>query len=477
MAEIPQWGRPASAAWILCRKLACLLPFLAALLAFAAPGPAAARRAIVLTIDGAIDPASADYVVRGIGQANPAEDGVIILQMDTPGGLDTSMRAIIRAILASPVPVIAFVAPSGARAASAGTYIAYASAIAAMAPGTNLGAATPIPIGGVPGLPSSPPSPEGKGNSAKGPGEPADTEARKVLNDAVAYIRSLAELNGRNAEWAVEAVRGAASLSASEALKLHVIDLIADDVPDLLRAVDGRTVKIGGHPQQLATADLVPTSIAPDWRTRFLGIITNPTAAYLLMLLGAYGLIFELMSPGAVLPGTIGAISLILALFGLDLLPIDFAGVGLVLLGIGLMVAEAVIGAFGVIGVGGIIAFAIGSVVMFRGAEPGFGLPLTVVLAATAASAAFFLLALAMLLRARRRPVVTGGEALIGADATVIAWDGTEGTVRVAGEVWGARAAAPLAPGEHARVQKRENLVLFIEPAAPAGHRDWKEPQ
>jgi len=441
-------------------RLACVVMIAAA---FVGAGlghvrAAGARHAEVLTIEGAIDPASADYVVRGIAAAKPEDTAVIVLKMDTPGGLDTSMRAIIRAILASPVPVVAYVAPSGARAASAGTYIAYASPIAAMAPGTNLGAATPIAIGGMPGMPGG----GGNGAAKPAPNEASSTEGRKILNDAMAYIRSLAELNGRNAEWAVEAVRGAASLSASEALKLHVIDLIADDVPDLLRAVDGRVVKVSGRPEELATAGLSVVEIRPDWRTRFLAIVTDPSVAYLLMLLGAYGLIFELLSPGAVLPGTIGAISLILALFGLDLLPVDVAGVGLVLLGIGMMVAEAVIGAFGVIGMGGIVAFGIGSVLMFRGGGPGFGVPLAVVMGATTATAAFFLLALAMLLRARRRPVVSGGEALIGAAAQVIAWEGTKGTVRVAGEVWQARGAADLAVGDPVRVEGRENLVLEV---------------
>ncbi len=458
-------------------RLVWLAGIVAIAVAFGGPGrgdarAAGARQAVVLTIDGAIDPASADYAVRGIAAAKPADTAVIVLRMDTPGGLDTSMRAIIRAILASPVPVVAYVAPSGARAASAGTYIAYACPIAAMAPGTNLGAATPIAIGGLPGLPGGEPA---GGTGRKEPGEPASTEARKMLNDAIAYIRSLAELNGRNEEWAVEAVRGAASLSAVEALKLHVIDVIAGDVPDLLRKIDGRIVTVDGKPEMLATAGLRLVPVRPDWRTRFLSIITDPSVAYLLMLLGAYGLIFELMSPGAVLPGTIGAISLIVALFGLDLLPIDYAGAGLLLVGIGMMVAEAVIGAFGVIGVGGVVAFGIGSVLMFRGGTPGFGLPVATVLAATVASAAFFLLALAMLLRARRRPVVTGGEALIGAEARVISWQGMQGTVRVAGEVWQARGAAAFAAGDAVTVEGRENLVLGVAPGGSGEGRDRKE--
>ncbi len=434
---------------------------------------AEARRAVVLEIDGAIGPAIADYVTRELAAVQPRDIGVVILRMDTPGGLDTSMREIIRAILAAPVPVVAYVAPSGARAASAGTYIAYACAIAAMAPGTNLGAATPVQLQGLPLLPGAQPQAPGKGNEGKEAAgkagstanpEPQDTETRKILNDATAYIRSLAELNGRNADWAVKAVRSAVSLSATDALKLHVIDVIADDVPDLLRQIDGRSATVAGKPVRLATADLERVIVAPDWRTRFLAVITNPDVTYLLLLLGVYGLIFELMNPGTVLPGTIGAISLIVALFALNLLPIDYAGAGLVLLGIALMVAEAVIGAFGVIGVGGIVAFAFGSVVMFHGNAPGFGLSISVVVAATIVTAGFFLLILGLLLRSRRRPVITGGEALIGAEGEVVAWDGTAGRVRVNGEVWQARSSHSLQPEAAIKVVCRDGLILAVEP-------------
>jgi membrane-bound serine protease (ClpP class) len=409
------------------------------------------KRAEILTIAGAIGPATADYVVRGIAAANPAEDGAIVLRMDTPGGLESAMRAIIRAILASPVPVIAYVAPSGARAASAGTYIAYAAAVAAMAPGTNLGAATPVML------------------DALGEAGPPDTETRKIVNDAIAYIRGLAELNGRNEDWAEAAVRGAASLSAGEALRQHVIDVIAASLPELLQKIDGRTIIAAGKRVRLATAGLTPFPLAPDWRTRFLSVITDPSLAYLLMLLGLWGLVFELMNPGGVLPGLIGAISLLLAFLGLGLLPIDYAGAGLVLLGITLMLAEIFIGAFGVIGLGGIIAFAIGSVVMFHATGPGFGLPLAIVLAATLATAAFFLVALALLIRARRRPIATGGEALIGAEAIVLSWEGTEGTVRVMGEVWRARAEASLLPASRVKIRAREGLALVVAPAPRIG--------
>jgi membrane-bound serine protease (ClpP class) len=436
------------------------------------PAGAAAKQAVVLELDGVIGPAIADYVAHELAVVRPDDTGLVILRVDTPGGLDTSMREIVRAILASPVPVATYVAPGGARAASAGTYIAYACAIAAMAPGTNLGAATPVQLQGLPFLPAGqpgtggdgkPPATAGKANS--GPdSEPADTETRKILNDAVAYIRGLAELNGRNADWAAESVRGAASLSATDALRLHVVDAIAGDVPDLLRQIDGRTVRVAGRPERLATAGLAVVVVGPNWRTQVLAVITDPNIAYLLMLLGAYGLIFELANPGTVLPGTIGAISLLAALFALNMLPVDFAGAGLVLLGIALMVAEAFIGTFGVLGAGGLVAFIFGSIMMFHGSPPGFGVSISVVMAAAIVSAGFFLLVIAMLLRSRRRPVITGAEAMVGAEGEVVTWEGAAGRVRVKGEIWQARCSHALKPGSRIKVRAREGLVVDVEP-------------
>jgi membrane-bound serine protease (ClpP class) len=437
-----------------------LVMMAAAALALRPTPAAAADRAIVLEIDGAIGPPLADYIARELTAARTDEARFIVLRMNTPGGLDTSMRKIISAILASPIPVATYVAPNGARAASAGTYIAYASAIAAMAPGTNIGAATPIQLGGNPLFPSDQKSQKDQ-KDAK-PGEPADTETRKIINDAVAYIRSLAALNGRNADWATDAVRSAASLPASEALALHVIDVIADDVPDLLRKIDGREVTIMGKPQRLATAGLDIAVRPPDWQTELLMLVTNPNVAFILMLIGVYGLILEFFNPGAVAPGLIGAISLLVALYALAFMPINYAGAALVLLGVALMIAEVHIGAFGALGVGGIAAFVIGALMMFPAHAPGFTLSGGVIAGAALGSAALFLLALAALLR-RKRPVVTGDVALIGAEGETVSWQDGEGRVRVRGEIWLARAAAPLAAGSRVKIVGRDGLVLRVE--------------
>lgn len=432
----------------------------AILSALAAAPVSAAERAVILDIDGVIGPAVANYVVSEVRAASPGDVGLIVLRMNTPGGLDSSMREIDTAILASRVPVATFVAPSGARAASAGTYIAYASAIAAMAPGTNIGAATPVQLGG------NPLEPDGGSEQKQQQGktaEPADTETRKIVNDAVAYIRSLAAVNGRNADWAADAVRSAVSLPAAEALALHVIDAVAIDVPDLLRQIDGRTVTVAGKPERLATAGLALVAVPPDWRTELLGLITNPNVAFILMLIGIYGLILEFFNPGAVVPGLVGAISLLVALYALALIPINYAGAALVLIGIGLMIAETHIGAFGAIGVGGVVAFVIGALMMFPSRAPGFALSGAVVAGTAIGSAALLLLAFAALLRARQRPVVTGSEALIGATGETVSWQGDEGRVRVKGEIWRARADAPLADGSRIKVISRDGLILFVE--------------
>lgn len=330
------------------------------------PGGQAAPGAVwVLNIDDAIGPASADYLVRSLGQAQAQGAQLVVIRMDTPGGLDSAMRQMIKAILSSTVPVASYVAPSGARAASAGTYILYASHIAAMAPGTNLGAATPVRIGGAPGTPSD--------DKAKGGDD--ETLARKQVNDAAAYIRGLAQMRGRNADWAEKAVREAVSLSASEALRLNVIDQVADDLPDLLRKLDGKTLQVAGQPRQLQTAGASVVEHLPDWRTRFLAVITNPSVALILIMIGVYGLLFEFMNPGSAVGGVVGGICLLLALYALQLLPVSFAGVALILLGITFMIAEAFLPSFGVVGFGGIVAFVVGALILIDTDAPGFGIP------------------------------------------------------------------------------------------------------
>jgi len=396
--------------------------------------------------------------------------------MDTPGGLDTSMRAIIKDILAAPVPVAVYVAPSGARAASAGTYILYASHIAAMAPATNLGAATPVQIGGPGGAEPSKPedtqSPEGKKrdkrsadkNREKAAPAPGDTMSRKAIHDASAYIRGLAELRGRNAQWAERAVREAVSLPAEEAVKLKVADFIASDLADLLKQVNGKTLEIQGQKRTLDTEGAVLVRVEPDWRSRLLAVITDPSIAYILMLLGIYGLLFEFYNPGLVLPGVVGGICLLVALYAFQLLPVNYAGLALIVLGIGFMVAELFVTSYGALGIGGVIAFVLGSVMLIETDIPGYDIPWTLIALVAAASAAFFLVVIGMAVQARRRPVVTGSEELIGTRGQIIEQANGQWWARVHGEVWKVRSRAELHPGESIRVTAIDGLALEVVP-------------
>ena len=415
---------------------------------------------IQLTMDGAVGPATEDYIERALETAALSQTELVVIRMDTPGGLDTAMRGIIKQIINSPVPVASYVAPGGARAASAGTYILYASHIAAMAPGTNLGAATPVQLGGI----SAPGRTDKEGKDVQPATVPADTAQNKLINDAVAYIRGLAELNGRNEEWAEKAVREAASLPASEALKLNVIDLIASGMPDLLQQVDGREVVVQGHQRTLKTSGLAVTELAPDWRSRFLSVITNPTIAYILLLIGIYGLILEFSNPGAIVPGTVGAISLLLALYAFQLLPINYAGMALILLGVALMIGEALEPSFGILGIGGVIAFIIGSIILMDTSVPGFGIDISVIITFALISALIFTIVIGVAIRARRRPVVSGVEELIGGQATVMNDFKREGLVTIHSELWQARSNVPLHKGQQVRVTAMSGLTLQVEP-------------
>ncbi len=434
------------------------------------------KRAILLQIDGIISPATTDYFERSLDKANTANIELILLRMDTPGGLDLSMRKIIKKIISSPVPVVTYVAPGGSRAASAGTYILYASHVAAMAPGTNLGAATPvqmIPSGGL-GKDESKPDPgidkntdDEKKEGSKEPdlkSSPQDPMMKKIINDAVAYIQSLAKMRGRNEEWAEKAVRSAASLPAEEALKQNVIDIVATSQADLFKQLDGRKVNVLGEEKTLNTAGLVLTEIEPDWRNKLLAVITNPNIAYILMLVGIYGLIFEFSNPGAILPGTVGAICLLLALFAFQVLPINYAGLALIILGIALMTGEAFAPSFGVLGLGGVTAFVIGSVILIDTDLPGYGIDIGLIIGFAITTAILFILAMGLVFKARRNPIVSGEEEMIGSLGEVLEDFDQLGKIRIHSEIWTARSDTPMHKGEQAQVESMDGLTLVVKP-------------
>lgn len=455
--------------------LAYLLTFLPAGLLLAPAALAAPAPITLLTLDGAIGPASAEYVIHGISQAAGDGSQLVILQMDTPGGLDTSMRIIIKAILSSPVPVASHVAPGGARAASAGTYILYASHIAAMAPGTNLGAATPVQVG-APGT-----EPERNKATPRSGGQPAgdaggkESESamtRKQVNDAAAYIRGLAQMRGRNADWAEHAVREAVSLPAQEALKLGVINYVAADVTALAAQLDGKTVVVLGQQKLLHTRGAAIVNVQPDLRTRLLSIIASPTIALLLMSVGVYGLVFEFISPGAVAPGVIGAICLLLALYGLQLLPVNYAGLALIMLALALMVAEAFVPSFGVLGLGGIAAFVAGALMLIDTDLPGYGMPFALIATIAVASALLLAATASFALKARRRKRVTGLDDMVGSVAEIDATAGSphdEAWAHLRGETWRVVSKTPLRGRQKVRVVARRGLVLEVVPATARG--------
>lgn len=440
------------------RRFTFLLALLIAVTAQAAPDEGGGRKVVQLNIEGAIGPASEDYLSRALERASFDGVELVVLRMDTPGGLDSAMREMIKAIINSPVPVVTYVAPSGARAASAGTYILYASHISAMAPGTNLGAATPVSIGGG-GFPGGDDATDKKEKE-----KPKSAMEKKVVNDAVAYIRGLAKMRGRNADWAEKAVRDAASLPAAEALKQNVVDLMAGDVNELLQKIDGREVVVQGHPRTLKTAGLHIEKQAPDWRSELLSVITNPNVAYILMLIGIYGLIFEFSNPGAIVPGTVGAIALLLALYSFQLLPINYAGVALILLGVGLMIGEAYQPSFGMLGIGGTVAFVIGSIILIDTQAPGYGIDISVIATFALASVLVFIVVIGMAMRARDRPVVSGMEEMVGGEGVAtVDFDG-KGTILIHSEHWTALSDTPLKKGQRVKVTGMDGLTLQVEP-------------
>jgi membrane-bound serine protease (ClpP class) len=422
------------------------------------PLAALAKTVLVAGIDGAVSPATSAYFLRALNEARQSRAELLVLKLNTPGGLDSSMREMIQGILASPVPVATWVAPSGARAASAGTYLIYASHIAAMAPGTNLGAATPVAIG-ISG--SQPPS---RAPDEKAPAPGGSAMEKKVMQDAAAYLRSLAQMRGRNAEWTEKAVREAASLSAEDALKLKVVDFVAADIPDLLRQANGRNVRLAQGDRRLEFDGSAVVTIERNWKERLLTAIADPNIALILMMLGIYGLLFEFYTPGFGVAGVVGIISLLLALYALAMLPINAVGALLLIAGIIMMAAEAFFPSFGVLGIGGVIAFVVGALMLVDADVPGLEVSLAFVLPLAIGSA----LALAGIgtfaLRAHHRPVVSGAEAMVGGTAVALEDFESEGWVLASGERWQARSAAPMKRGMKARIEAVDGLVLVVQP-------------
>jgi membrane-bound serine protease (ClpP class) len=416
--------------------------------------------AVFIEIDDAIGPATREFFERTLERAHEDSAEVLILQLDTPGGLADSMRDMIRAILNSQIPVVTYVAPPGAHAASAGTFILYASHVAAMAPGTNIGAATPVPLGG--NQPS--PAPDGGKEAERAGNAQLPATDRKAVNDSVAYIRSIAEMRGRDVEFAEAAISEAASITATEALRRGVIDLMADDLPALLRALDGREIAMPDGPRMLRTEGIAVERVAMNWRTTLLAVLTNPLVAYGLLLVGIYGLMFEGYNPGAVLPGVVGGVCLLLGLYALQVLSVNFAGLALVALGIGMMVAEFFVPSFGALGFGGLTAFVIGSVVLMDTDEPGATLNRGLVAGIATVAGMAMLGTIWLAVRQRKRRVVTGSESIVGDLGEALADFADRGRVRIYGESWNAVASRPVRAGQRVRVNRVEGLTLFVTP-------------
>jgi len=449
--------------------------------------PFSIKRGLIIEIDGAIGPATTRMIQNALERAEERGATLAVLRIDTPGGLVTSTRDIIREIIGAPVPGIGYIAPSGARAASAGTYIMYGTHIAAMAPGTNIGAATPVQMGGLPGMPGGDQQDdksneeskkskesedageaeetagkgesEGEQGSPKGPDDPGKL---KAVNDAVAWIRSLAELRGRNADWAEKAVRQAASISANEARDLGVIEIVADDMSDLMTQVNGRTVTIDGAERTLDTEGIELETFEPSTLTKLLGILANPNVAFIFMLIGIYGLIFEFANPGTIGPGVIGVICLVIGLYALNQLPLDYAGLALVLLGLVFMVAEAFTPTFGILGIGGLAAFIIGAFFLIDTDVPEYQLSSGVIVGTALASGLLLAVLLGYAWRSQRRRVSPGPNPRVGDSVKVLEWSGGEGYVRAEGDRWHARGDIDAKPGDEVEVLRVEGLHLTV---------------
>lgn len=431
--------------------------------------------AIVLDLEGALGVAKAEYIINGIEEANERNAKVIIIRMDTPGGLVEPMRDIVQAILASDVPVVTYVSPGGARADSAGTYILLASHVAAMAPTTHLGAATPVSLIGDGFSPGD--SKKEKGTDEKSDDEEADTEEpastngasdsameRKVLNDAVSYIRGLAEAHGRNADWAEDAVRNAATLTANEALEKNVIDLIAADRDELLAAIHGREVRVNNEAFTIDSESLTIETLEPNWRLKILTAIASPEIAILLLMVGLYGLLFEGYNPGAILPGVAGVICLLLAAYALQVLPVNYAGLALIIVGVVLIIAEAFVPSFGALGVGGITAMIFGSIMMFDSGIPGFGISISFVISMALAAGIFLFWLVSYLVKLRNRGAISGRDSIVGGVGTATESFTGDGHIWLESESWAARSAVPIEKGQKVRVRAMNGLVLEVEP-------------
>jgi membrane-bound serine protease (ClpP class) len=419
-----------------------------------------------IELNGPIGPAAAEYVDTAIRRATDDGAKAVVLQMDTPGGLLDSTRDIIASILAAKIPVLGYVAPSGARAASAGTYILYACPVAAMAPATHMGAATPVTLGGRTPMPQplDKLAPSSSKSSDKAGDAASDAESNKVLNDSIAAIRALAQMHGRNAAWAEQAVRGAATLTANEAVAQHVADFVAPDSAALLAQADGRTVRVNGSTVTLALRGLPVRDYPPNWRVRFLGVITNPTIAYVLLLAGIYGLVLEAFHPGSFYPGVTGGICLLIGLYALQLLPVSYAGLTLMALGIALLLAEVFVPTAGALGVGGVVAFVLGSIMLFRTDVPGYSVNLGVIAGLGFCAMALLAMLLRLVMRARRARTFNGDDQMlqnIGELLQPVAAGG-EGWARIGGERWRVQSEAALPAGTQVRVIGRQGLLLRV---------------